>query len=141
MTRHLLYPPWILILELMDNGYLETMVMVWICRNPGTLEGVLQQALVGQSARVGLSFSRMSIEDSAMLVWEPSPPVGRLVPGHMVVDDSSVWFSQTIPVLDCFPSALGRAVCARRTFHRRKRIEDSAVRAGEPSPLVERLIP
>ncbi|PQM35855.1 hypothetical protein Pyn_34469 [Prunus yedoensis var. nudiflora] len=85
----------------MDNGYLETMVMVWICRNPSTLEG--QQALAGQSVLVGLSFSRMSIEDFAMLVWEPSPLVGRLVLGHMVVYDSSVWFSQTIPMLNCFP--------------------------------------
>ncbi|KAI5316476.1 hypothetical protein L3X38_036183 [Prunus dulcis] len=38
-----------------------------------------------------------SIEDSAVLDGEPSPPVGQLIPGHMVVEDSSVWFSQTIP--------------------------------------------
>ncbi|CAL9024283.1 unnamed protein product, partial [Prunus brigantina] len=31
------------------------------------------------------------------------PRVGWLVPSHMVIEDSFVWFSQTIPTLDWFP--------------------------------------
>ncbi|PQQ21391.1 hypothetical protein Pyn_17978 [Prunus yedoensis var. nudiflora] len=46
---------------------------------------------------------RTSIEHSAIRASEPSPPVGWLVPRHMVVKESSEWFSQTIPALDSFP--------------------------------------
>ncbi|CAL8168256.1 unnamed protein product [Prunus armeniaca] len=40
---------------------------------------------------------RTSIEDSAVRAGGPSPPVGQLIPIGMVVEDSSVWFNQTIP--------------------------------------------
>ncbi|CAL2272288.1 unnamed protein product [Prunus armeniaca] len=79
--------------------------MVWICRNPGTLDGVLPYTLSRVVYAHKICHRLTSIEDFAVRASELSPPVGRLIPGHMVVEDSSMWFSQTIPVLDCFPGA------------------------------------
>ncbi|CAL2237900.1 unnamed protein product [Prunus armeniaca] len=46
---------------------------------------------------------RTRIEDFVVHAGEPSPLVGRFVPDQMIVKDSSMWFSQTIPPLYCFP--------------------------------------
>ncbi|CAL8992144.1 unnamed protein product, partial [Prunus brigantina] len=67
----------------------------WICRKPGTLGGV------GVVCAHRTCHRHTSIEDSDVRAGEPSPPLGRLVPSHMVVEDSSM--CQTIPRLDCFP--------------------------------------
>lgn len=43
-----------------------------------------------------------------------SPFVELLIPGHVAVEDSSMWSSQTIPVLDCYP--VGHDVGVRCTY-------------------------
>lgn len=52
------------------------------------------------------------------------------------------WICQNLDTLDeVFRRPLAGLVCARKTFHRHKSIEDYTVRAGEPSPLIGRLVP
>ncbi|KAI5317221.1 hypothetical protein L3X38_036928 [Prunus dulcis] len=84
----------------------KTVDIVWVCRNPGTLNGVLPYILSWVVCTCRTFHRCTSTEDSDVRAGESSPPDGWLVPGHMGVEDSFVWFSQTILALDCFPGCM-----------------------------------
>ncbi|CAL9028867.1 unnamed protein product, partial [Prunus brigantina] len=83
-------------LEIENHGY-------WICWNLGTFDEVFHRPLAGLVCTGRTCHRRTSIEDSVVCAGELSSSWTTRSLATLSIEDSSMWTSQTMPRLDCFP--------------------------------------